>query len=144
MGKQHINLSDADIVTLEALLSKGTLKARKYKRATALLELNRGKSYGMVGQTLGMTYQSISALGKRYKQQGLGCLEDQPRSGRPVEINGEVRAKITALACSDAPLGHAKWSLRLLANRVVELGWCEQISYGEVGNILKKTNCSPT
>lgn len=144
MKKQHVELSQSDEAQLEKILSKGSLKVRTYKRATALLELNRGKTFGTVAQTLGVTYQSISQLAKRYAQEGLTCLEDKPRSGRPVEINGLQRAQITALACSEAPEGHAKWSLRLLANRVVELGWCEHISYREVGNILKKTNCSPT
>lgn len=144
MKKQHVELSQWDEAQLEKILSKGSLKVRTYKRATALLELNRGKTFGAVAQTLGVTYQSISQLAKRYVQEGLSCLEDKPRSGRPLEINGLQRAQITALACSEAPAGYAKWSLRLLANRVVELGWCERISYREVGNILKKTNCSPT
>ena len=144
MKKQYVELSEEDQVYLEKILSKGSLKVRTYKRATALLELNRGKTFGVVAQTLGVTYQSISQLAKRYREEGLTCLEDKPRSGRPVEINGVQRAQITALACSEAPAGHAKWSLRLLANRVVELGWCEHISYREVGNILKKTNCSLT
>jgi hypothetical protein len=67
-------------------------------------------------------------------------LEDQPRSGRPIQISGEQRAKITALACSKPPEGYARWNLRLLADKVVELGYCEAISHTEVANILKKTN----
>jgi hypothetical protein len=71
---------------------------------------------------------------------GLRCLEDAPRSGRPVVISGEQRAQITALACSDAPEGHARWDLRLLADKIVELNICETISHTHVGNILKKTS----
>jgi putative transposase len=66
-------------------------------------------------------------------------LEDAPRSGRPIEIDGLQRAKVTALACSEAPAGHARWSLRLLADKVVELGYCKRISHVQVDKILKKT-----
>jgi putative transposase len=69
-------------------------------------------------------------------------LQDKPRSGRPVEIDGEQRAKITALACSETPDGRGKWSLRLLAEKIVELELCEEISHTQVGKILKKTNYS--
>jgi len=68
----------------------------------------------------------------------LRCLEAKPRSGRPVEIDGIARAKITALACSDPPEGYGQWSLRLLAEKAVELDYCERISHTEVANILKK------
>ena len=76
----------------------------------------------------------------RYKTKGLLCLQDEPRSGRPIEIDGEQRAKITALACSDAPEGYDRWSLRLLADKAVELSYCEKISYSQVRFVLKKTN----
>lgn len=65
MKKQHVELSQSDEAQLEKILSKGSLKVRTYKRATALLELNRGKTFGTVAQTLGVTYQSISQLAKR-------------------------------------------------------------------------------
>jgi hypothetical protein len=70
----------------------------------------------------------------------LDCLYDAPRSGRPIVIDGAQRAKVTALACSDAPEGHDRWTLRLLAEKVVEAGFCETISHTMVGTILKKTS----
>jgi hypothetical protein len=69
----------------------------------------------------------------------LDGLHDAPRSGRPIVIDGVQRAKITALACSDAPEGHDRWTLRLLAEKVVEHGFCDTISHTMVGNVLKKT-----
>jgi transposase len=75
-----------------------------------------------------------------YKQKGLKVLADEPRSGRPLQIDGEQRAKITALACSDPPEGYARWSLRLLADKAVELEYIETISHTEVADILKKTS----
>ena len=67
-------------------------------------------------------------------------LYDKPRSGRPIGLSGEERAKVTALACSIPPKGYARWSLRLLSDRLVELDIVENISHTEVGRILKKMN----
>jgi transposase len=140
MNKQHITLSDDDRSTLTGLLSHGRLSARKFKRATALLELDRGKSLVEVAATLQVSYPTVSAWRDAYKLTGLGCLDDAPRSGRPLEISGTQRAKLTALACSDAPEGHAHWSLRLLAEKAVESGLVDHISHTLVGDVLKKTN----
>ena len=140
MKKQHVKLRKKDRDYLESLLAKGKLPAKMFKRATALLELDRGKTLQAVAETLGVCYITVSAWRDSYKKQGLKCLEDAPRSGRPVEIDGVQRAKITALACSEAPEGYARWSLRLLADKIVELGYCDRISYVQVGKILKKTS----
>ena len=138
MKKQHVSLSVTDRTYLKNLVSKGTLSAKVFKRATALLELDRGKTQSEVAQTLGVCYPSLSQWCKAYRQKGLKMLQDAPRSGRPVEIDGGQRAKITALACSKAPAGHAGWSLRLLADKVVELGYCEHPSHNHARKILKK------
>jgi putative transposase len=138
MEKRHLKLRAKDKRELEDLLRKGSLPVKVYKRATALLELDRGKSFEAVAKTLGVCYQSVSSWCTRYKEEGLSMLWDAPRSGRPLEIDGEQRAKITALACSDPPWGYARWSLRLLADKVVELGYCEHLSHNEAGKILKK------
>jgi len=138
--KQHIQLRDEDREFLEALIGKGELKAKAYRRALGLLELDRGQTYTAVSKILQVTIPTISGWAAKYRENGLQVLQDQPRSGRPVEIDGNQRAKITALACSEPPEGYAQWSLRLLADKVVELGYCERISHTEVREILKKTN----
>jgi putative transposase len=140
MKKQHVKLSDADRKYLKSLIAKGNLPAKKFKRATGLLELDRGKTYLDVAETLGVSHVTVSSWRRSYQEQGLKCLEDAPRSGRPIVIDGKQRAKITALACSDAPKGHARWNLRLLADKVVELGYCKKVSHTQVGKILKKTS----
>ena len=140
MKKKHIALKTAERNQLEALLAKGKLAAKVFKRATALLELDRGKSLQAVAQTLAVSYPTVLSWRYKYRQQGLRCLYDAPRSGRPIVIDGKQRAKITALACSQAPAGRARWSLRLLADKVVELGHCASLSHTQVGHILKKTN----
>lgn len=140
MKKQHVKLSNVDREYLKALISKGELKAKTYRRALGLLELDRGKTYTAVSKTMRVTNATLSTWAAKYRKIGLQVLEDKPRSGRPTEIDGKQRAKVTALACSDPPEGYAKWSLRLLADKAVELGYCEHISHTEVGQILKKTN----
>jgi transposase len=82
---------------------------------------------------------------RRYLSGGFAsALTDKPRSGKPRQIEGTARAKITALACSSAPDGRARWTLRLLADKAVELGFVESISHQAVKEILKKTLSSRT
>jgi putative transposase len=144
MKKEHVKLSDADRTFLENLLKKGNLSAKKYKRATALLELNRGRTFTSVAETVGLTKQTTSTLAQKYRAEGLQCLDDKKRPGRPKTIDGVNRAKITALACSEPPQGYDSWSLRLLADKVVELEYVESVSHTEIGRILKKTNLNRT
>jgi putative transposase len=139
MKKQHVQLSEKDRQYLESLIATGELPVKVYRRALALLELDRGKTYTAVADTLDVTNGTVSTWSKNYRERGLLCLHDRPRAGRPVEIDGEQRAKVTALACSDPPEGHARWSIRLLADKAVELDYCEHISHTTVRKILKKT-----
>jgi putative transposase len=136
--KQHLSLSESDKQLLTDSLSKGSLKASKYKRAIALQLLDSGKTLVEVVEVIKCTYPTVLSWKKKYLKVGLSFLDDEPRSGRPILINGLQRAKITALACSEAPEGHSEWSLRLLAERAVELAYCEHISHTEVSTILKK------
>lgn len=144
MKTPHIQLSPSEKDSLQALLSKGSLRAQQYKRATALQLLDAGKSLAETSRLLHVSYTSLWHWRKHYLAQGLTFLQDRPRPGRPVIIDGLQRAKITALATSQAPQGRARWTLRLLADKVVELGYCAQISHNAVGDILKKTISNPT
>ncbi len=140
MKKQHITLSKTQQQELEDLLAKGTLPARIFKRATGILALNRGETLEAVAALMHVTNDTVREWRKNYQANGIAGLQDQPRSGRPVAIDGVQRAHITALACTPAPTGHSTWSLRLLAAKVVEVGYCEHISHTQVGTILKKTS----
>src|SRR5690242_9918739 len=135
MLKHHITLPEADRASLEQLLAKGTLAAKTFKRATALLELDRGKTLTAVAATLDVDYNTVAAWRNAYRSTGLDGLYDAPRPGRPIVIDGSQRAQITAMACSDAPPGHDRWSLRLLAEKVVEAGFCDSLSHTTVGNV---------
>lgn len=138
MNKQHVTLTYEHQTSLRQLISKGNLPAKTFKRATALLELHAGKTYQQVAQTLNTNYNTLANWATKYQTSQLAFLQDAPRSGRPIQIDGLSRAKITALACSHAPNGRSGWSLRLLANKVVELGYCEHLSHNQAGVILKK------
>ena len=142
MEKQHITLPEEDLAYLQTLLTKGTMKVRKQNRARGLLELHKGKTFSEVSDTLKISYPTILSWAKKYKTEGLTFLNDKPRSGRPIGLSGEDRAKITAIACSEPPAGYARWSLRLLADKLVELEITDSISFKQVGIILKKMNYS--
>ena len=92
-----------------------------------------------------MSNPTIKRIRKAYVEEGLkAALEDGKRSGRPSIFDGKTRAKLTALACSPAPEGYSQWSLRLLADKAVELKLVETISHTEVAKILKKTTSNRT
>ena len=143
MKKEHVNLSAENRKQLKEMLEKGSLKSRTYKRITALLELDKGKTYIEVKEIVHQSRIALYNLVKKYKEQGLECLYDAPRSGRPIKLNKAQEDKIILLSCSEAPEGYSQWSLRLLADKIVELGYCDEISHTQVGDILKKRKLSP-
>ena len=144
MRREKLKLRPHDKLRLEKIVASRTVESREYRRACGLLAMARGETLPAIGKQLGVHRVTVAAWGEAYEKTGLECLKDKARPGRPQTIDGVQRAKITALACSAAPEGHSQWSLRLLADRVVELGICEEISYGAVRKILKKTSSSPT
>ena len=95
-----------------------------------------------MARTLGVDYNTVARWRDNYQAQGVACLHEAPRSGRPIKIDGRQRAQITALACSTPPAGRAEWSLRLLADKLVELEVVESIPYETVRQVLKKTPSS--
>ena len=140
MKKEHIKLTDLEKKTLQELLSKGELNVRVQKRCMALQMMDKGMTFQAIKELIGVSHISLGKWAKLFKVERLEMLYDKPRSGRPIGLSGEDRAKVTALACSTPPEGYARWSLRLLSDRLVELELLESISHTEVGNILKKTN----
>lgn len=144
MRKEHLKLTEQEQSYLTKLTTSGQAKARQIRRAQTLLLLNEGNSMSDVSRLLNYSYPCVVALKKSYQQSGLDCIEERPRPGRPIIIDGAARAKLTALACTTPPEGHARWSLRLLADKAVELDFVSAISHNEVGEILKKMNSSRT
>jgi transposase len=142
---QPIILKDAETRSLKNLLSHGTASARSLARARILDLLHRGRHPSEIASSFGVSQQSVYNLKRRYLTAGLeAALFDQARAGRPIEISGAQRAKVTALACSTPPEGHSRWTLRLLADRAVELGYCASLSHTKARQILKKTDSNRT
>ena len=142
---KKLKLSKKDQKKLKAFSQSGTLKARKLNRCRILLLKAQGKSQVVIAKLLKMSQVTVNSICQRYENEGLdGALNERPRSGKPSIFSGKQRAKITALACSTAPEGHGQWSLRLLADKAVELKFVDSISHTDVGRILKKTKSNHT
>jgi transposase len=145
---QHINLTKQERTELSQLIKSGKHSARVLGRARILLLLDRSQGEKRKLQEVADVMQSsmgtISNVKKRYLEGGLEHgLYERPRPGAVPKITGEVEAHLIALVCSDPPEGQARWTLRLLADKLVELELVETISHVAVGDALKKTNSSP-
>jgi transposase len=138
---QPIKLPKNELRSLTTIIKRGTTRARTQTRARILDLLHRGQHPQAISSALQVSLQTIFNVKRRYLSEGFeAALFDKARSGRPVRIDGTQRAKITALAGSTPPEGHARWSLRLLADKAVELQYCEAVSHNAVKEILKKTS----
>lgn len=152
MGKKKhkypIRLNVSERAELERLTVQGSIQVRKLMRAKILLLADEAHSQAQktdkeIAEKLDVGTATIERVRRNYVSAGLkAALNEKERTGRPIVISGIERAKITALACSTPPAGHARWTLRLLSEKVVELEIVEAICYTTVGEILKKTNCS--
>ena len=142
---QLVKLTKNEIGSLKTLLTRGATSARTITRARILDLLHRRESPSAIATTLQVTPQTVFNVRARYLRAGLdSALCDRPRAGRPIRIDGKQRAQLTALACSTPPEGRARWTLRLLADKVVELGYCDHLSHTAARQILKKTNFNRT
>ena len=127
------------------ILTKKETSAREQTRARILDLLARGEHPQQIADLLDVGIATVYNIQRRFVEEGLSAaLTEKPRSGAPCVIQPEAKAKLTALACSDAPAGHARWTLRLLADKAVEMNFVERVSHTEVGRILKKTDFSRT
>ena len=143
--KHQVALSPKQQEDLKALCKRGEVSARKLTRARILLLADQNRAQGamnnkQIHQVLNVSQATVIRVRKRFATCGLEmAIEELSRCGRPLKFNGHQRAQVTALACSDPPAGHSQWSLRLIADRLVELDVVEDISHDTVGDILKKT-----
>jgi len=138
---ESIKLSKEERSSLKTLFSGGSSSNRQQNRARILDLLARNTKASEIAALLGCSPTTVYNVKHRYQAEGLeAALTEKPRSGKPPRLTGEQKARITALACSEAPTGHARWTLRLLADKSVEFGLCDRLSHNHVGEILKKTN----
>lgn len=136
-----INLSDEERENLLQMTRKGTLKARQFKRAMILLKANEGLSDPQIMAALNVSRPCVERIRKRFVADGIErALNEDPRPGQRRKLDGRAEATLIATACSEAPEGHARWTLRLLAGKLVQLQVVEAISHETVRRTLKKTN----
>ena len=144
---KHLYLNDKERAELEQLIRAGINSARVIGRARTLLLLDRSRgkkrTFQEVSEAAMVSQGTVSNLKRRYFEGGIaGALYDKPRPGAKRKVNGEVEARLIALACSDPPEGYERWTLRLLANELVALEVVEYISHVTVREVLKKTKLS--
>ena len=144
---QHINLTKEERTELSQLIKSGKHPARVLGRARILLLLDRSQGQKRklheIAEGMFTSIGTVSNVKRRYLGGGLEHgLRDRPRPGAKPKIDGEVEAHLIALACSEPPEGQVRWTLRLLADKLVELELVESISHVAVRDALKKTNSS--
>jgi putative transposase len=140
-----IVLTTSEVVELDQMLSKGKHGVRSLKRAQVLLSLHMGKKPATVAWESGVSLATVYNSANRYKQAAKlqEALKEKPRPGQPSKFDKAAEAHLTALACSEPPEGHSRWTFRLLADKLVELRIVDTISHQAVGERLKKINSSP-
>lgn len=138
--KQYVvDLTPDERSELVALTSKGELRARKMKRAQILLKADQGATDAEIVAALRVSRPCVERLRKRFVEGGLARgLNEAPRPGKTPKLNGKQEARLIAEACSAPPEGHKRWTLQLLADRVVALELAEAFSYEAVRRVLKK------
>lgn len=150
-NRYKVTLTQADREQLTGLARSGKSTAAKFIYARALLLCDAGKfgepwKVGDVAAALGVSTRTVEHLKQRFVEEGLSAaLARKPhRKQREAAFDGEFYARLTALACSQAPSGYQRWTVRLLADKLVELKIADSVSAMTVQRSLKKTNCSLT
>jgi transposase len=150
--RYRVTLTKEERQDLETLTHRGKTHARKFIHARALLLCDAGPdgpawNVSDVAAALGVTSRAIEHLKKRFVEEGLeAALERKPRETPPREVtfDGAFEARLIALACSEAPEGRRRWTVRLLADKAVELDFAPSVSHMTVQRVLKKTNLNLT
>ena len=145
---RHIHLDEEERILLKQLIHRGESSARVQTRARILLLSDRSqgrkRTLAEVADSALCSVGTVRNIKRNYLAGGVeAALYEKPRPGAAPIFTGEVEAQLTMLACSEPPEGHARWTLRLLAERMVALDYVDAISHVTVGKILKKTHCSP-
>jgi hypothetical protein len=150
--KYIVKLTEAERLHLQALINKGKSPAKRLLKARILLkadvsELGDAWSDGEIIKALDTNRSMVSRARQQFVEEGLVAVLSRKQRARPAItplFDGEKEARLTALACSTPPEGRVRWTLRLLEDKVVELGIVERASDSTIGRVLKKTRCNLT
>jgi len=139
--KYVVNLTADERATLQQLLRRGRPSARRVARARILLKADEGFSDAEVAAAVDVGIATVHRIRQRCVEEGIeAALNERARAGAAALLTGTAQAHLIALACSTPPDGRLRWTLRLLAERVVELKLVERCSYETVRRTLKKTS----
>jgi putative transposase len=140
--KYLVDLSGDERESLRQLVRRGKHCSRRVTRARILLLAADGVTDEQIVASLKTAFATVERTRKRFVEEGLGCLNERPRRGQARQLTGKQEAHLIAIACSTPPEGRARWTLRLLADKVVELNFADSIARETVRQVLKKTNSS--
>ena len=140
--KYLVTLDAKEREHLEYLLHSGTHATRRVTRARILLKAAEGWEDCAIAEALSVGRATVERTRQRFVEEGLGALADHPRPGILPKLDAKAQARLIAEACSAAPEGRQRWTLHLLAERVVALGLAESYSYESVRRLLKKQSSS--
>lgn len=142
--KYVVDLNEEERARLGSLLRRGKSSARMQARARILLKADEGMLNQDIMSALDVSETMVYRARQRFVEEGLeAALRDKTRPGQKPKRDDKQCAHLIAIACSAAPDGHDHWTLRLLADKVVELGFAEEFSHEGVRGVLKKTSSSP-
>lgn len=137
--KYKVYLTEDEKLWLEAMINKGKASARSLTRARILLKAAEGIRDKDIINALDVSESMVLTVRQRCVEEGPeAALKDRPRPGKAPKLTEKQAAHIIALACSDAPTGHDHWTLRLLAEQVVELAYAPSCSHEMIRQLLKK------
>lgn len=138
--KYTVCLTPEEIEKLQTVIRTGKTKARTITRARIILMSNEGKTDEAIALCLEVNVSTVARTRQRLATGGVDLvLNERPHPPKTLKINGEQEAHLIATACSTAPTGNTRWTLRLLADRIVSLGIVDSVSYETVRRTLKKT-----
>ena len=140
--KYIVDLTDAEREQLQQLLRSGKHPTRKVTRARILLKAADGCTDEQIATALGVGRATVERTRESFVERGLEALNERPRPGKQPKLNVKAEARLIAEACSDSPAGQLRWTMQLLADRLVELKVVETISDETVRRTLKKTSSS--
>jgi transposase len=142
--KYLVDLTEEERGYLLDVIRKGKTTARRVARAQVLLRAAEGATDEEIVETLRLGLSTVHRTRQRFVDEGLtAALSERSRSGSPPVLTGKQAAFLIALACSTPPAGRQRWTMKLLADRFVELRQIDAISLNTVGRVLKKTTSNP-
>ena len=150
MKRYTVKLTKAEVEELMSIINKGSHTSQTFRAAYILLNCDEGPysqkvTNEQISKVLKVGMRTIDRVKKKLVEEGFDAVLERRPTKRNYErkVDGDIEAKLITLCCSEPPKGFAKWSLRLLADKMVELKYIESISHVTVRSVLKKTNLNP-